>query len=284
MKPTAAIALASYNILADRYGNGWVVRRASVNRFVAETSPDILALQEATQNQLADVIRANPKYSAWAGERSDGMRGDQPWYEYNPILFDPHRFELVLASSFWVSGNPDVPGSILAGTKKHGRVLTWVQLKDRLTGTIILVANIHVHGLRGSDEVEIVEQQLSKVQHVGPVVFLGDFNAEPAGKAYAWMTNAPSLFRDAASGFASENLGTLIGPNGATVDGGKDGAKIRNVTEVSRIDYVFTCGFPRPTSYDVVSNQIGTANLHASDHLPVVVHFSGPFDTKVKCL
>jgi endonuclease/exonuclease/phosphatase family metal-dependent hydrolase len=284
IKPSGAIVLASYNILADKSVEAWKHRSPTINQFLASQSPDIVALQEVTEHQMGDIARANPKFSYFVGERSDGTRGDQGWYEYNPILFDRDRFELVMASSFWVSETPTVPGSILARTKKHARVFTWAQLRDRVSGALVLVGNVHIHGLRGDDEIKIIMDQISNLNFRGSVVILGDFNATSDGNAYAWISQHGKWFSDAASGSQDENASTLIGPEGVTIEGAGASTRLRAVKDARRIDYIFTCGFSRRITYHVVDNRVENSLIFASDHKPILAAFGPDFVSEANCL
>lgn len=279
----ATITLASYNILADRSGAGWSQRSATVNRYLANAVLDIVALQEVTERQMGDIARSNPQFSYVVGERSDGMRGDQGWYEYNPILFRADRFTLVDAASFWVSDTPTKPGSILPGTKRHGRIFTWARLRDTRSGVVIFIGNVHLHGLRGDDEIKIVMARLSALGHRGPAALLGDFNAVPGSAAVRWITAASRSFTDAAIGSTDEPKGTVIGPDGFTIASAGKEAKLTPVAGADRIDYILTCGLPATSIYQVTDNLIRDG-VHASDHKPIHATYSGIANMAADCL
>lgn len=238
----APVRVASYNILADRYGPGWAQRRDAVNGFLAEGAFDIVAIQEATEHQIGDLAIAQPKLAYIVGERSDGHRGDQGWYEFNPIFYRADRFALLDHSSFWASETPSIPGSLLPETKKHGRVITWARLEDRRNGKRLLVVSVHIHGMRGSEEVAIILDQLAR-HHAGePILLLGDFNFEPGSPGYRQLVTS-GRFKDGGGEAPSGETSTLIGPDGFTLDGAPGGAKTRKVGQSKRLDYVFACGF-----------------------------------------
>lgn len=263
------VRVLSYNILADHWGPGWEQRREAVNRFLQEGDFDIMALQEVTERQVSDIATSHPGFDYIVGERSDGHRGDQPWYEFNPIFFDADHFRLIDHSSFWVSETPWRAGSILPGTKDHARVLTWARLEDRQTGKRVLVANVHIHGLRGADEVRIILDQLASQHRGEPLLLLGDFNFTPGSPGYLEVDRLMPTLRDAAAETGRSEGGTLIGPDGSTLDGTPSGAKPREVGNGSRIDYIFVCGFRRLTDYRVTPLLINNGPLFASDHHPV---------------
>ena len=278
-----AITLASYNILADQSGPGWKARSPEVVRFLADPALDVVGLQEVTERQMGDIARASPHFSYVVGERSDGMRGDQGWYEYNPILYRGDRFELVDAGSFWVSEAPRRPGSILPGTKRHARVFTWARLRDLRSGVTFFIGNAHLHGLRGADEIKIAMNHVASLRHRGPAAVLGDFNATSQGPALRWITSTPYRFQDAAVGSADERQGTVIGPAGLTIASAGKETKLTPIAGTDRIDYILTCGFAGRAAYRVAENRIHGA-VHASDHKPIVAAYLAPPDAAAECL
>jgi endonuclease/exonuclease/phosphatase family metal-dependent hydrolase len=262
----AETKVLAYNIFVDFKGDGWAGRKAYFHDYLTRETFDIMALQEVAEPQIADIAKSHPRYDYIVGERSDGHRADQNWYEFNPILFLRDRYELLRHGSFWVSENSSTPGSILPETKFHGRVFTWTILKDRQTSKNVLVGSVHIHGLRAFDELSIIFKELDKLNHNGPVLLLGDYNMTPDSAGYRYMTGTKG-FVDASRAALSRT-----GPDRTMITGdveytiGHAGARQSNLDAGSTIDYIFYCGAKSVAkNYSNTPNQIKDG-LHVSDH------------------
>ena len=276
VSPAPPIRIGAYNIYTDFTGDNWEKRKQGVFEFVEQAELDILALQEVTEVQIADLARRLPHYHYVLGARSDGHRGDQSWYEFNPIFYAPDRYRLEDWSSFWVSQTPAAPGSILPRTKTHARVLTWAKLTDLKTDRPILVANVHIHGLRAKEEVNIILDELARFHDGAPIILLGDFNMTRDADAYAALVSRdPSPHFIDAGAAAIEIIGptntTVIGPDGATYD---NGGRMREISDVKVIDYIFLCGAATVRRFEAHPNRLDRPNVYASDHFALTSEVS----------
>lgn len=278
----ATTSVLAYNIYVDFEGDGWTGRNEVVHSFIERNEFDIIALQEVSEFQMADIARRHSGYNYIVGERSDGHRGDQNWYEYVPILYKRERYELVEESSFWVSETPWHPGSIMPGTKDHGRVFTWVQLHDKYSNEKILVGNIHIHGLRASEEIGSIIGVLQGLDHHGPIILLGDFNMMPETAGYKKMVGEKIYgnFTDARA-----LAKTRVGPTETTIGGDEftndnDGQK-KKINFRKQIDYIFTCGVGNISSFTTEPNSYGITSQFASDHFAVHATISDFFACKL---
>ncbi len=274
--PSPSIRIGAYNIYTDFKGDNWAKRKQGVFEFVEQAELDILALQEVTEVQIADLAHRFPRYHYVLGARSDGHRADQSWYEFNPIFYAPDRYRLEGWSSFWVSPTPAAPGSILPRTKTHARVLTWARLTERKTEKEILVANVHIHGLRAADEIDIILGELARFHDGAPIILLGDFNMTRNADAYAALvSHDPSPRFIDASAAATDIIGptntTVIGPDGATYD--NDG-EMREISDVKVIDYIFLCGATTVRRFEAHPNRLDRPNVYASDHFALTSEVS----------
>jgi endonuclease/exonuclease/phosphatase family metal-dependent hydrolase len=256
----------AYNIVVDFQGDGWARRKTAFHAFLARENFDILALQEVTEVQIADIAKGQPDYDYVLGQRSDGHRGDQNWYEFNPILYRRDRYQLLQHGSFWVSETPTRPGSILPRTKSHARIFTWVKLFDRQAAQEILVGSIHIHGLRAADEMQIILTELKKYKHNGPVLLLGDYNMTPDSDGYQFMATVAQMTD------ARRASPQVKGPDRTMISGeseytfGHNGQVQRNLDPGRTIDYVFYCGQgSKVSTYSNQANDLG-GGLHISDH------------------
>lgn len=264
-----AISIATYNIYVDYKGDGWAKRRAAVHDYLKKNNFDVLAIQEASELQIGDLAQMNGKYDFFVGDRSDGHRGDQNWYEYVPIFYMRERFKLLEKSSFWISEDVTAPGSTVKNTKFHGRTFSWIRLYDQISDSKILIGNVHIHGIRPVISLGIISDQLKKIDHEGPIILLGDFNFIPYSEAYKL------LISDKWFGGFKDTLSAAIEVQGGdkTTIGGKDvvydtGGRLQTVAAQRRIDYIFVCGVNRVDKHVVEPNEFGTG-FFASDHFSV---------------
>ncbi|HEX5322452.1 MAG TPA: endonuclease/exonuclease/phosphatase family protein, partial [Capsulimonadaceae bacterium] len=99
--------------------------------------------------------------------------------EFCPILYKKSRFAALEGSTFWLSENPELPGSISWGCR-HSRICSWVRLADRQTFQAFYVYNTHLDNesleARQKGIAMIMEQIRGRVG-LDPVVLVGDFNA-----------------------------------------------------------------------------------------------------------
>lgn len=270
---TRGLSLFSHNIRVDVPGQGWARRKAPIMATIIDGRFDLLLIQEAVESQIPSFYKALPGYHAVIGERSDGHRA-QGFYEYNPIFYRADRFELVGKSSFWVADDPTSPGGTLADTKRHGRVITWVRLRERATGQQLVVINVHIHPQRVEDALKLI---LGEVAAKGAaVVMAGDFNAQPDNPGLAWLTDpAGAGFRDARVGAARVEGPevTVLSKGEFTYDSGDkvvDGAGLG-----ARLDYVFTCGLPAADRFAVLGLPLPEPGGFSSDHFAVAADFTG---------
>lgn len=91
--------------------NNWNYRKGDACRMIAYYSPDLLGMQEVLHNQMEDLKRGLPQYTALGVGRDDGKEAG----EYCPIFFRTDRFTLVEYGNFSSASNPKLSAS-RAGT------------------------------------------------------------------------------------------------------------------------------------------------------------------------
>lgn len=267
-----ALTVYSHNLRVDRLGEGWARRNGPIVQALGDRY-SLALFQEVTEAQAPALYKALPGYNAVFGERSDGHRG-QGFYEYNPIFYRADQFRLVRASSFWVSEDPTAPGATLAGTKRHGRVVTWIRLQDWTTHRELLVVNLHIHGERARDAVELVTRHLEGETVGAALLLAGDFNVRPDHPAVAWLEGQG--LHDARA-----SARRITGPEETVIRAGQftyDSTGVFSVQadDRQRLDYVFGCGLARPDSYAVLPLPLPEPNAYASDHYAVTVSYPAP--------
>lgn len=260
----------TYNVRAEYDAAAWKRRSKTVARVLNESHFDIIAVQEATEHMIADYQIALPGHHYVVGERSDGHRGDQGWYEYNPIFYNPDRLEKVMTGSLWVGEDPSRPGDTLVDSKWHGRVFNWLIVRERTTGRRLAIGNVHIHGPKAERAVELIASALRTHAQGAEIILLGDFNSTPNSVAYERMTAPHDLcFVDAllAAEKRSGGEATVIGFD-QFIPTGLDGERQRGSAD--RIDFVFVEPGIAVKSYRILDSTISD-NIFASDHFPISV-------------
>ena len=153
----------------------WVGRRDGAAAIVTRHRPDLLGGQELVSSQLNDLRARLPDY-AWLGVgRDDGRDGG----EFNPIFYRGDRFDLRASGTFWLSPEPERPGSRGWGAACP-RVATYARFADREDGGEWWHFNTHLDHASFRARREGARLILRRIQGLaGPgarVVLTGDLN------------------------------------------------------------------------------------------------------------
>lgn len=274
-----AFWLLSYNVRVDFTGETWVNRGEVIAETLHEHTPEVILIQEASEWMIAQYQAMLPDYYYLVGERSDGHRGDQRWYEYVPIFYRPDRFAVVDQGSFWVGEDPARPGDTLDNTKHHGRAFNWVALRDLSTGKEIAIGNVHIHGKRAEVAVELLVKRMRAEVGQMPLVLAGDFNSLPESAAYQRMVDAKDLGMVDARDVAGEvrgQLETFLGPGEAVASADLANQKPgRPDRPLRRIDYVFVTPDVQVDEFELQKPAV-KPGYFASDHFPIWVRVTLP--------
>lgn len=247
----------TYNLryASDTPPNSWPERRPLVKNVISQAAPDIIGTQEGVYRQLQDLAADLPDYH-WIGlGREGGSRG-----EFMAIFYRHARFVPVAFDHFWLSDTPEVIGSITWGHTVR-RMLTWVRLRDKVTGREFLVWNTHLdHQVEEARRkgAALIRDRLAKSDPGVPLVLTGDFNCPAAGcVAYETLTREAGLADTWLLAKRRENDGfnTFNGFKAA----GKDGI---------RIDWILARG-PVAVSRAAILTDSENGRF-PSDHFPVV--------------
>ena len=185
----APLKVMSFNI---RYGsandgdNHWDKRYPLVTESMRIFDPDLLGLQEALPFQCDYLREQFPQYEFFGrGREADPDKG-----EFSAILFRRDRFEKTDGGHFWLSETPDQPGS-RSWDSSLPRMVTWVQLKDRLTDLEFIYANTH-YDHRGEQarlqSSKVIRDWMIDHHRDTPIVITGDFNAAVGSQPYNELT------------------------------------------------------------------------------------------------
>ena len=110
-----------------------------------------------------------------------------------PVFFDSSRFEADGNNTFWFRPDPETPGT--GWGELVPRICTWVQLRDKASGTSFCVYNAHMQ-LNPFAQKRATLLLIEKLRTTGlPVVLVGDLNTGPFSPAVHLLKS--SGFHDA---------------------------------------------------------------------------------------
>jgi endonuclease/exonuclease/phosphatase family metal-dependent hydrolase len=244
--------MATYNIRCpiDKAPNAWTCRVERVRGMIRGHGFDGVGLQEATSNQVDDLLTDGWAYVG-AG-RDDGKRGG----EASCIFYRKERFELRDSGTFWLSETPDVPGSKSWGTACT-RVCTWAKLSDRTTGREFVWFNTHLDhmsSLARENGMELILQRMKRIAQGRAVFLTGDMNATPETEP---LRRARTVLRDSADLSLTPHAGPV-----KTFNGFKFGRE-----PSGQIDYILISGGIRVLNHATLNDS--KERLYPSDHFPV---------------
>ena len=251
----------TFNIRYDNPGDGpdaWGKRREWVAEFIKNQGPDVLGMQEVLKRQ-ADYLATELTEYAWYGVgRDDGKtRG-----EYSPIFYRKERFELLDQGTFWLSEQPEKPGS-RSWDAAITRICSWVKLEDRKTQREFFVFNTHFDH-RGEEarqqSATLIRKKITELAPKTPWVLLGDFNATPGGEVYRRLSRSQE-------GLVGV-MDTYVAPKVKPVGPDSTWTGFKKVQAGRRIDYVFVGQAATVLGVEIVVEQRN--GRFPSDHLPVI--------------
>ena len=171
IQDSETISNITYNILS---GNVTAERSAQVIELLLRYLPDVICLQEVSNAWLPKIDNNLTEYYGCVGEGSVG--GSNTGGTFNKVLYSKDRFELLKTDTKWLTDTPDEV-SMITGSGWE-RIVTYVLLKDRVTGETICVANTHLDF--GAPRYEQVKYLFNILFDEGledyPFVLTGDMN------------------------------------------------------------------------------------------------------------
>ncbi|KAA1118733.1 hypothetical protein PGT21_003946 [Puccinia graminis f. sp. tritici] len=195
--------LASNQILLAGDGEApWASRLPLIMDQINWESPDIIGFQEVLEHQYHDLKDQAffRQYTSVGVGRDDGVtRG-----EYVPLFWRTDKFKALSVKHFWLSDQPDVPGSI-GWDAGQTRMVTLVHLQpisadvspDEESKPPFFVMNTHFddRGLKARTESAklILRKANELMTETGlPILLMGDFNAPSQEAAYKVLTGKTS--------------------------------------------------------------------------------------------
>jgi endonuclease/exonuclease/phosphatase family metal-dependent hydrolase len=245
----------TYNIrlnLASDGVNAWPHRKEAVADLIRTQSIDLLGVQEALPEQLADLDARLPRLGRFGEGRTADRLG-----EFTAIYYRKDRFNVLDSGTFWLSQTPEVAGS-KGWDAAYERIVTWGKLRDRQSGATFFYFNTHFDHVGKTARRESARLLVSRIEQLAGasrVIVTGDFNDVARSEPYIILTE--SGLSDAMVSARSPHQGPSSTWNG-----------FKEIEAGRRIDFIFTRGF-HVLRHAILPDMIDGERF-PSDHLPVV--------------
>jgi endonuclease/exonuclease/phosphatase family metal-dependent hydrolase len=223
---------------------------------------DVVGLQEALPNQIADLETALPHFGWFGAGRSAARDG-----EHCAVLFRRDRLEVLSESTFWLSETPEVAGS-RAWDAALPRIVTWGKLRDRRTGAAFHLFNTHFDQRGEAARRESARLLLRKIAEIagpaGPVVVTGDFNTTSDSDPYRILTTG-----DGPRGALVDAFGASSCPNHGPTSSWNG---FKAIQPGRRIDFILVRPPVAVLQHGILSDTFD--GRFPSDHLPVIAELT----------
>jgi len=250
--------IMSFNIRTLMITDGrdfWSFRKDHVAELIKDHRPDVMGLQEVFTIQAKDLERRLDGYKWFGPGRRDGnSRGERC-----PIYYQASRVELLEQGTFWLSEEPESPGS-MSWDSMFPRLVTWGKFRHRDSGREFFVFNTHFdHAgvIARRRSAELVLEKMKEISGECPAVLLGDLNAAEDSEVYASLA---SSLKDARKASQKEPQGPCN--TFWTFDLDSDPR--------ARLDYIFVTEGVAVKSHQTIADTYGKGR-RPSDHMPVTV-------------
>ncbi len=238
--------------------NNWNYRKGDACRMIAYYSPDLLGMQEVLHNQMEDLKRGLPQYTALGVGRDDGKEAG----EYCPYSSGPtglHWWNTAISPS---ASNPKLSAS-RAGTFRN-RVTTWAILQEKNNGQKFVYFNTHLDNDGKTARKEGVQLILDKIKEIAPDM--------PAIITQVTLTATPGeeplqTLEKGGMENAAKTAAVTYGPSWSFHDFGR-----LPVEERVLLDYVFVTKGAKIDRYRVIQDK--PENSYLSDHCPILVELT----------
>lgn len=251
----------TFNIRYDNPADGvnsWANRKDHFCKFIRETSPDVVGLQEVLHNQLDDLKGCLPGYAFVGVGRDDGQTAG----EYSPVGYQTSKFKLLDSGNFWLSDEPEVPGK-LGWDAACTRIASWVKLQDKSSDKIFMVVNTHFDHVGTEARRKSALLIIDRIQEIvgeNPAFFMGDLNVTDTSDAYKTITTNNFVLKDAHKiakqregvTYTFQNFGRMSEDTG------------------NKIDFIFVTPHIQVQRSYIPSAQVA-GELYLSDHNPQII-------------
>lgn len=255
-----SLNVMTYNIRLDVASDGenaWANRKGFLSSQVLFYGPDILGVQEARPNQMADLGAALKDYKTIGIGRDGDNEG-----EFSAIFYNSKKLKVAEENTFWLS---ETPNQISLGwDAAYPRICTYGLFTLLENNQKIWVFNTHLDHVGSEAQLQGMQLILKKIEALNtsgfPVVVMGDFNVEPNSEL---ITNLKQTLND-----SKDKAKHVFGPNG-TFNGFKFNEPVKR-----RIDYIM---LSKSTNIEVEKYGVLSSSIdlkYPSDHFPVFIELS----------
>ncbi|MBD0297820.1 MAG: endonuclease/exonuclease/phosphatase family protein [Flavisolibacter sp.] len=187
--------IMTFNIRYNNPGdsmNAWPYRKDKAAAQILFHQAHIVGVQEALHDQMMDLQQQLKQYKYVGVGRDDGKQKG----EYSAIFYDTARLQLLQTETFWLSEQPNVPGS-KSWDAAITRIVTWARYRDKKTRKVFYAFNTHFDHLGKIARRESAKLLLQKIQAIAgnnPTIVTGDFNAIPSDEPIQVLTDNTNAF------------------------------------------------------------------------------------------
>lgn len=250
------IRVATYNVRGpnDRAPNSWRDRLPRMVKTIRDNKFELIGTQETLSGPIKDLA-ASLEFN-YFGVGRDKHKGD----EHNVIFYDPARFDVISQETFWLSADPNTPGSS-AWDSACPRICTWGLLLDRRTNQRFVIANTHLDhrsAMARIQGVNVILTRLAPMIEKYPFILTGDFNSSademPVRRVLGVLRNARDVSETDHYGAGDETFHDFH-------------ENRRERTHRKPIDFIFVNDRVRVLSHGTINDFRN--GLASSDHFPV---------------
>ena len=161
----------------------WSSRAVENVAAIERHAPHLVGLQECQRGNLSTYRKHLPRYERIRGPRY----GNAPPHDFNAILFDPARLQLLESGGFWLSETPERHSR--SWETRVARSANWALFGAEAGPLLHLNTHLdHKSGLaRRNGSLLIIRETEKLVQNLRPgtpAILTGDFNCRPGTPTY----------------------------------------------------------------------------------------------------
>jgi len=262
----AAMTQVSMNVMSFniRYNNArdsanaWPNRKDLVASQILFHEVQLLGVQEALHGQIMDLQERLPGYQFVGVGRDDGKEKG----EYSAIFYDASKFQVLQSNTFWLSAQPDVPGS-KGWDADITRVVTWARFRERKSKKEFYMFNTHfdhIGQVARRESAKLLLQKINEIAGKMPVIVTGDFNSKPTDEPIRLIVDEsnPMRLTDSRAISSTPHYGPVGTFNGFT----------SKETIDEPIDYIFIKNKAKVLKHATLSQT--WHGRFSSDHFPML--------------
>ena len=238
--------------------NNWNYRKGDACRMIAYYSPDLLGMQEVLHNQMEDLKRGLPQYTALGVGRDDGKEAG----EYCPI-FLPDRpvYTGGIRQFLPPASNPKLSASRAGTLLQPCHHLGDTAGKEQRTKVVYFNTHLDNDGKTARKEgVQLILDKIKEIAPGMPAIITGDFNCTPGEEPLQTLEKGGMEN-------AAKTAAVTYGPSWSFHDFGR-----LPVEERVLLDYVFVTKGAKIDRYRVIQDK--PENSYLSDHCPILVELT----------